>query len=319
MPNTKRPGRPRKNPASPPKQSTNSTPVKRKTIEIDLPPFESPGKRQGKAPKRESSNKSSSKFLFERLGDGNMYIVWIEKPSGEAGYMQPIDDIIHANSKDGKAWREHTNCIAPLISRRKQREYNLPIPSKFKINLKQDETSYPWRCFFACKSSTIRHEDCILCVMKQAQKILDSKSTYTTRYIIDIKESDKTQNPDGPYRALDDVVLDKGVQTIICRYFYKDHLTDENWDLERNSYLLPKALTIDFVKQHASIARHFFTQCNDEYSFTARAFGYNKNAVVFNEPSEDEEEDGQSEDESPSATNDQDQEPTEQEQEEEED
>ena len=281
-----KPGRPRKNPA--PTPTKRNSPIKKKKVDLDAPPFESPGKKHGKPPKRESSNKSSNKFFFERLGDGNMCVAWVEKPSGEAGCAQPIDDIACDNTKEGKSWREHTNCVAPLVSRRKGRECNLPIPSKFKINLSANETSYPWRCFFACESDDIRHDDCIVCIVKQAQKVLDSKSTFATNYFIDLKESDKTENPDGPYRSLDEVILDKGVQTIIYRYFYKEHLTDENWNDEHKTCNAPTSITSEFVTQHADIAEHFFTPYNDEYSFTARSFGCTLNTGAFNDPEEDE-------------------------------
>ena len=124
--------------------------------------------------------------------------------------------------------------------------------------------------------------------MKQAEKVLDLKSTFATKYFIDLKDSDKTENPDGPYRSLDEVILDKGVQTIIYRYFCKEHLTDENWNDEYKTHNAPTSITSEFVTKHADIAEHFFTPYNDEYSFTARSFGYTLNTSAFNDPEEDE-------------------------------
>ena len=55
--------------------------------------------------------------------------------------------------------------------------------------------------------------------MKQAIKVINNHSKFSTDYVIDSIKSDKTENPDGPYRSLDSVVIDKAVQSIIYRYF----------------------------------------------------------------------------------------------------
>ena len=236
-------GRPRKRAA--PKSSPNKSPKspKKENIDIDTPPFPSPGKKHLKALKPEKSSKSSQTFYFERLGDGNMCLFWIEKPSGEGGCIHPIDLVAQTNAKEGKEWRQHTNCICPTLSRCEGRHQNVPIPAKFSSSLNNGENSYPWRCFFGYKNDKIPHDQCVTYVMKQAVKVINNHSKFSTDYVIDSIKSDKTENPDGPYRSLDSVVIDKAVQSIIYRYFYEEHLTDSNFDEERNSYVVPEDIT----------------------------------------------------------------------------
>ena len=286
---------------SPP--TTPSKPAKKQQVlSIDTPPFPSPGKKNAKALKQEKSAKSNHKFYFERLGDGNMYLFWVEKPSGEGGFIYPIDIVVQSSSKEGKEWRQHTNCICPTLSRRQGRHMNVPLPAKFAASLEEKETSYPWRCFFGYKTEEIPHDQYVTYVMQQAVKVISKNSKYSTSYMVDVHKSDTTPSPTGPYRALDEVLIDRAVQTVIYRHFYQEHLTDSNFDKDMNSYVVPEEITTNFTSEHAELSEHFFTRHNDKYSFTAKFFGYRNTRTsdqIFNDPEKKNEQNEPSTDETP--------------------
>ena len=258
----------------------------KKSFTIDAPPFPSPGKSNVKALKAEKSSKSSQTLFFERVGDGNMCVFWVQKPSGEGGYIHPIDLVVQRNAKEGKEWRQHTNCICPTLSRRENRQFNVPIPARFVSSLKNGEQSYPWRCFFGYKNDAIPHDQCVIYVMNQAVKVITKHSKFVSDCVIDTNKSDKTENKNGPYRSLDSVVIDKGVQTVIYRYFYKEHLIDDNWDDKKNSCIVPETITSAFSDDYSDVAEFFFAPIDGQYSFLAKFFGYNDapKQSTFNDP-----------------------------------
>ena len=250
-------------------KNNKKTPKKVKLV-LKKPPFSSPGQASNNVVKREKSVRLPDIMRFEILQNPNYTLFWVERPNGEASYMQPLSRVIESNTKEGKDFRECTNILAPLISRRVSREDHRPILSKHPINVKRNQVNYPFRCLLGIKTDDIPHEDYVDCVMNAIKDILTAKSNYPTKCTIDLCDSDVTP----PHRrSLDSVITDKSIQTVLYRYFYSQHLTDDNFDNTTETCDIPKDVTKTFVKNHPNIAAGIFTPLLGKYSVVAKLFG----------------------------------------------
>ena len=107
--------------------------------------------------------------------------------------------------------------------------------------------------------------------MNLVKDVITKNSRYKNNYIVNINASDQTV--DGP-RPLDTAITDKGIQTILCRYYYAEHLTEENFNEDTKTHEIPSKVTTTFFDEHANVARNFFSPHNGEHSQTARSFGF---------------------------------------------
>ena len=108
-------------------------------------------------------------------------------------------------------------------------------------------------------------------VMGLMKEIINKASTYKTEFIVDIKLSDATK--DGP-RPLDHVITDKGIQTILYRYYFMDHLDEDTYDQEKQVYEIPEDVTKTFFENHQDVAHNFFSPYDGGYSKMAQSFGF---------------------------------------------
>ena len=252
------------------KRNANKKANKIVKLTIKKPPFSSPGT-SNTAVKKEKSARSPDHIQCEILLDKNMILFWIEKANGEAAHVQPLSDIIDSNTKQAKNFREHANVKAPSLTRRTSRGDHRPMLSKHRVNVKRGQTNYPFRCILGIKTDDIDTDDYVSCVMHAMKNVINSKSNFPTKCIIDVTASNVTPSF---RRSLDSVVTDKSAQTVLYRYYFSAHLTDDNFDDETSTYQLPDELTTTFVDEHPTLAPCIFTPHEGKYSFLATQFGY---------------------------------------------
>ena len=260
-----------KTPKKTTKSKGNRSARKKSKISLKKPSFASAKLPSTPALKKEKSTQSPHCIKYEILLDTNCYIFWVEKPSGEASYMQPLSDIVEDDNASGRHFRQHTRILAPLLSRRTSREDHTPLPSKHYHNVKRGQPNYPFRCLFGMKDADIKHEDCVTCVMDAIATVIKASSNYPIKFHADLWDSNATPIP---RQSLDSVLTDKSVQTIMHRYFYAEHLTDDNYDDDSQTCDIPQDVTENFVKDHPEVADSFFTALDGECTLLAKAFGY---------------------------------------------
>ena len=249
----------------------------RKLLQLTEPPFSSPAKgKKVKRLKTEQSQKSSHTICFERVGDKeNCYIMCVQKPNKDGGYIYPIQQILTEATEEGDKFKEFTNALAPLVSRRISRQENTFMPQKNLYKLEKDETSYPFSCLYCEKDDSIDHAQCVTYVMDLIKDVIMKRSTYKTQLITDIKLSDATK--EGP-RPLDHVITDKGIQTILCRYYFSDKLDDTTCNEQTKTYEISEDITKTFFANHQDVAHNFFSPYDGAYSRMAQSFGFPETA-----------------------------------------
>ena len=175
---------------------------------------------------------------YQRIGDKrNSYIIYVLRPNKDGGYIHPVQTIVTAETEQGDEFRTYTNARAPLVSRRISRENNSPMLEKSPQNAKQGENNYPFRCLYCEKQDEIPHEDYITYVMGLVKNIINNSSKYKTEFVTDVRLSDATIDGDRPF---DHVITDKGIQTILYRYYFMDHLDETTYDEEKKFITFPK-------------------------------------------------------------------------------
>ena len=239
-------------------------------LAIKKPPFSSPGTSTATV-KKEKPIKHPDHVRYEILLDPNMILFWVEKPNGEAAYMQPLSDLLESNTKQANNFREYTNIKAPLLTRRTSRADHRPMLSKHSANVKRGQINYPFRCLLGIKTDDIDAHDYVNYVMTSMKDVINAKSNYPNKYIIDLYDSDVT-----PFcrRSLDSVITDKSVQTVLYRYHFSSFLTDDNFDEETCTYEIPEDITQTFFTKNPTLTPYFFTSHEGKYSFLATRFGY---------------------------------------------
>ena len=108
--------------------------------------------------------------------------------------------------------------------------------------------------------------------MAQFIQVLQTNSGYPIIFEYDVTQSNSTEGD--TYDPLDHQIIDKGVQTILYRYYFEDHLTDENYDEKTKQCAIPEDVTKTFVSHYPDIKDLFFTPLNGKYSDVAKKFGY---------------------------------------------
>ena len=257
----------------PSKANSSAKGTTRKLLQLTEPPFPSPTKgRPVKRLKIEQSQKASHKICFERVGNKtHSYIMYVQRPNKDGGYIHPIQQIVTAETEQGDNFKKFTNALAPLVSRRISRKDNTPMPQKNLYNLKKGEIRYPFSCLYCEKNNEIGHEQYVMYVMGLMKEIINKASTYKTEFIVENKLSDATK--DGP-RPLDHVITDKGIQTILYRYYFMDHLSEDTYDQEKQIYEIPEDITKTFFENHQDVAHNFFSPYEGAYSEMAQSFGF---------------------------------------------
>ena len=242
-----------------------------KNIKLPKPPFSSPTK--GKALKRFKIEQSSPHMIaYQRIGDKqNSYIVYVLRPNKDGGFIQPVNTIVTAQTDEGDKFRECTNALAPLVSRRISREDNSPMEEKSPQNLKPGKTNYPFRCLYCQKTDDIDHDKCIVCVMQLVRDIINENSKCKQSFVADVQLSDETAEGNRPF---DHVITDKGIQTILYRYYFMDQLDENTCNEQKQIYELPDSVTKTFHANHKEIAHFFFSPHEGNYSAMAQTFGY---------------------------------------------
>ena len=83
--------------------------------------------------------------------------------------------------------------------------------------------------------------------MDIVKTVINENSKHKTNFIVDLRKSDATV---GRTRPLDHAITNKGIQTIIHRYHFADHLNDDTYDEDAKACALPENITKAF---HVSI------------------------------------------------------------------
>ena len=244
-----------------------------KMIKLPTPPFPSPTKgRPVKRFKKEQSQKTPHAICFEHVGDKqNSYVVCVKRPDQDGGYIQPVADFIEANTPESDKFKECANALAPLVSRRINRNNNEPLPEKSERNLTKGKPNYPFRCLYCQKTDEIEHGACIQCVMDVVKDVINNASKYPTNFVTNLQLSNATK--EGP-RPLDHVITDKGIQTILYRYYFDTHLNEQTFDEQDQVHIIPEEITKTFYADHRDVAHHFFSPHNGTYSTMAQTFGF---------------------------------------------
>ena len=268
------------NMANPPTKSSDKeahSSSSARNIKLPKPPFSSPTKgKTVKRIKKEQSQKAPHMIQYQRIGDKrNSYIIYVLRPNKDGGYIHPVQTIVTAETEQGDEFRTYTNARAPLVSRRISRENNSPMLEKSPQNAKQGENNYPFRCLYCEKQDEIPHEDYITYVMGLVKNIINNSSKYKTEFVTDVRLSDATIDGDRPF---DHVITDKGIQTILYRYYFMDHLDETTYDEEKKIYHISEDITKTFFKNHQDVAHYIFSPYNGAYSKMAQSFGYPENA-----------------------------------------
>ena len=239
-------------------------------LAIKKPPFSSPGSSTTTV-KKEKSIKLPDNVRYEILANPNMILFWVEKPNGEAACMQPLSALLESNTKQAINFRECTNIKAPLLTRRTSRADHRPMLSKHPANVKRGQINYPFRCLLGIKTDDIDAHDYVNYVMNSMKDIINAKSNYPNKYMIDLHASDVTPSC---RRSLDSVITDKSVQTVLYRYYFSSYLTDDNFDDETSTCEIAQHITQTFLTKNPTLAPYFFTSHEGKYSFLATRFGY---------------------------------------------
>ena len=244
-----------------------------KMIKLPTPPFSSPTKgKPVKRFKKEQSQKAPHTICFERVGDKqNSYIVYIKRPNNDGGFIQPVDNFLQAETPESDKFKEYANALAPLVSRRINRNNNEPLPEKSERNLTKGKPNYPFRCLYCQKTDEIEHDVHILCVMDVVKDVINNASKYPTNFVTDLRLSNATK--EGP-RPMDHVITDKGIQTILYRYYFDEHLNEETFDEQDEVCVIPEKITKTFYTNHHDVAHHYFSPHNGTYSAMAQSFGF---------------------------------------------
>ena len=202
---------------------------------------------------------------FERCGDGNWYVFWLENPAARAGYIKMV--LADIDDADGK-WMSFLDTRTNHLYRRISHESPQAITSN----------NVPWKLVYALKAENVEHLEYVTWVLEFISHLAnkrdpDVEQHFTRKWITDIDKCDQTENKEGPYRSLDEVMVDSSVAQITIGHFFQDRVARNNQgegrvaeDTKQTFYDANKWCANWFFKRHA----------NGRCSETALRFGHPK-------------------------------------------
>ena len=196
---------------------------------------------------------------YERVGDGTMYVFWLDGGDGTSICLRPVEKLIESPDCN---LRENSRCEVTGMQRRACRAVDGPM-TKRRLN---GESSI-WQQLFMVKQVELISEEFEKLFMSELKEVIKADclvnvDSDTMRVVLedDVRVCDKTKRREGKdvLKPLDHVMTDANVLAVTHRYFFEDCMRSDRKDSKGVCFLTENERKT-FLKRSEGLGGHFFS------------------------------------------------------------